>query len=316
MTILLILLLLAAAVLAVSYVCFRMAFYSAPRKPLPPDQVDVPKGDIYDVYHDRMVQWVLDMRALPQEDVSITSFDGLTLTGKYFEFAPGAPMELMFHGYRGNAERDLSGGVERALKLGRSVLLVDQRASRTSGGTVISFGINEHRDCLSWIDFALRRFGPEVKILLTGISMGAATVMMVSDKELPENIIGILADCGYSSPKEIILKTIKEMGLPPKLGYPFVKLGARLFGHFDLEETSPAEALAKAKVPVIFFHGDTDDLVPCSMSQDCYNACASRKKLVTIPGAGHGLSYAVAPDTYLKELGDFFGPEASHPNCR
>ena len=316
MPILLILPALCALILAVSYGCFRRAFYSAPRKPLPPDFVDVPTGDIYDVYHDKMVQWVLDMRALPQESVSITSFDGLTLTGRFFEFAPGAPMELMFHGYRGNAERDLSGGVERAFKLGRSVLLVDQRASRTSDGTVISFGINECRDCLRWIDFAVSKFGPDVKILLTGISMGAATVMMASNKDLPENVIGILADCGYSSQKEIILKTIQDMHIPPKLGYPFVKLGAKLFGHFDLEEDSPVEALKNAKVPVIFYHGDTDDLVPCHMSKACFEACSSRKQLVVIPGAGHGLSYAVAPEEYLKTLGDFFGPEASHPSVQ
>ena len=314
MTLLLILPGLCALVLTVSYVCFRMAFYSPPRKPLPPDFVDVPTGPGYDELHDKMVQWVLDMRKLPHEDVSITSFDGLTLTGKFFEFAPGAPMEIMFHGYRGNAERDLSGGVERAFKLGRSVLLVDQRASRTSGGNVISFGINEHKDCLRWIDFAISHYGPDVKIILTGISMGAATVMMAAGCDLPENVMGVLADCGYSSPREIIEIAVGQMGIPKKLGWPFVKLGAYVFGHFNPEETSPVAALKKAKVPVIFYHGDADDLVPCYMSNLCYDACASRKQLVVIPGAGHGLSYAVEPEKYLQTLGDFFGKDASHPS--
>ena len=314
MTLLLILLLLAALVLGVSYVCFRIAFYSPARKPRPEGYVDVPTGPGYDELHDKMVQWVLDMRALPQEPVSITSFDGLTLTGRFFEFAPGAPMEIMFHGYRGNAERDLSGGVERAFRLGRSVLLVDQRASRTSGGRVISFGINEHRDCLKWIDFAISHYGPDVRIILTGISMGAATVMMAAGRDLPENVMGILADCGYSSPREIIELSIEQMGIPKKLGWPFVKLGARVFGRFDPEECAPVEALKKAKVPVIFYHGDADDLVPCSMSRDCYRACASRKELVVVPGAGHGLSYAIDPERYIRTLGAFFGPEGSHPS--
>ena len=314
MTFFLILLLIALAVLAVSYVCFRMAFYSAPRMPWPEGYVDVPTGPGYDELHDKMVQWVLDMRALPQEPVSITSFDGLTLTGRFFEFAPGAPMEIMFHGYRGNAERDLSGGVERAFRLGRSVLLVDQRASRTSGGNVITFGIHEHKDCLKWVEFAIDHFGPDVKIILTGISMGAATVMMAAGRDLPENVIGVLADCGYSSPREIMEIAIAQMGIPKKLGWPFVRLGAKLFGKFDPEEWSPAEALKQAKVPVIFYHGDADDLVPCYMSRDCYEACASRKQLVVIPGAGHGLSYALAPEEYVRTLGDFFGPEASHPS--
>ena len=108
------------------------------------------------------------------------------------------------------------------------------------------------------------------------------------------------------------MKVIRQMALPPKLSYPFVKLGARLFGGFDLEETSPQEALKKCKVPVIFYHGEADDFVPCQMSKINYDACVSRKMLVTIPGAGHGLSYPVEPDTYLTTLKEFFGPEASY----
>ena len=218
----------------------------------------------------------------------------------------------MFHGYRGSAERDLPGGVQRCFKAGRSALLVDQRCSGKSGGNVITFGINEHRDCLAWVDFAVNHFGPDVKIILTGISMGASTVLMAAGNPLPENVIGILADCGYNSAKDIIQKVIGQMGLPPKISYPFVKLGARLYGHFDLEETSPEEAMKKCTLPVIFFHGENDDFVPCEMSRTCYDACASRKRLVTIPGAGHGLSYAIAPEAYLTALREFFGPEASH----
>jgi len=250
-------------------------------------------------------------RATPHEDVEIISFDGLKLRGKYYEYAPGAPIELMFHGYRGTAERDLSGGMQRCFALKRSALIVSQRASRGSEGNVISFGINERRDCLSWLAFAEKRFGPEVKIILCGISMGASTVLMVADQPLPPNVIGILADCGYSSPRAIIEKVIRQIGLPPKPLYPIVKLGARLYGHFDLEEVSPVETVKKSTVPVIFFHGETDDLVPCEMSRINYEACSARKMLVTIPGAGHGLSYAVEPETYLDALREFFGPEAS-----
>jgi fermentation-respiration switch protein FrsA (DUF1100 family) len=99
------------------------------------------------------------------------------------------------------------------------------------------------------------------------------------------------------------------MGLPPRLCYPFVRLGARLYGHFDLEEFSPVEAVKDCKVPVLFFHGEDDDYVPCEMSRINYEACASRKMLVTIPGAGHGLSYPVDPQQYLQIAGSFFSSE-------
>ncbi len=301
----------AIIVLLAAYVCYRIAFYAPPRKPEELEVIDIPEGEIYEVFREDMERWMRETRAMPHEDVSITSFDGLKLCGKYYEYAPGAPIELMFHGYRGRAERDLSGGVQRCFKLGRSALLVDQRCAGMSDGKTITFGVNEHRDCLAWVDFMLERFGPEVRIIMTGISMGASTVLMAAGQELPENVVGVLADCGYSSAKDIIREVIGKMKLPVGTSYPFVRLGAKMFGKFDLEELSPVEAVRNCKIPAIFFHGEDDAFVPCEMSRINYEACASRKRLVTIPGAGHGLSYPVDPETYLRELGDFFGPELS-----
>ena len=297
--------------LAGCYLCFRIAFYAPPRKERDPETIETPQGKIYEPFRAQMIRWVLEARARNPKEYEITSFDGLKLTAKYYEYAPGAPMELMFHGYRGGAERDLSGGVHRCFRCGRSALVVDQRCSGGSGGNVITFGIREHRDCLMWVDFAVREFGPDVKIILTGISMGASTVVMAGGKPLPPNVIGILADCGFTSAREIIETVGGRMGLPPKLCYPFVKLAAKLFGGFDLEEYSPMEALKTCTLPVIFFHGETDDFVPCYMSERMYDACLSRKKLVTVPGAGHGLAFPVEPERYLRELKDFFGPEGS-----
>lgn len=303
--------LLVVAVLIIAYICFRMAFYVPKNRPVETEEYPIPDGEVYEPYREQMVGWIKEVRSLPHEDMEITSFDGLTLRGRYYEYAPGAPVELMLHGYRGNSERDMCGGVQRCFALKRNALIVDQRGCGRSEGTVISFGINERKDCLDWADLLIQRFGPDVKIILTGISMGAATVLMASGDELPENVIGVLADCGYSSAKEIIKIVIRQMKLPEALSYPFVKLGARLYGHFDLEETSPVDALKNTKVPVIFYHGEADDFVPCSMSKENFDACAARKALVTIPGAGHGLSYPKDPETYLQTLADFFGPNAS-----
>ena len=299
-----------ALLLIITYICYRMAFYAPGRKPMG-DAIEIPEGEIYEVFREPMERWAREVRAMPHETFSIRSFDGLALYGNYYEYAPGAPIELMFHGYRGSAERDLPGGVQRCFQVGRSALIVDQRCSGRSGGHTITFGIKEHKDCLAWVDFMLEHFGKDVKIILTGISMGASTVLMAGGCDLPPNVKGILADCGYSSAKEIIQVVIQKLGLPVALAYPFVKLGAWLFGGFRLEETSPEEMLKGCKVPVIFYHGEDDDFVPCSMSRSNYDACPSRKRLVTIPGAGHGLSYAVDPETYLAELRNFFGPDLS-----
>ena len=305
------LLLILAFVLVISYICYRITFYAPRRKPSG-ESIQLPVGQIYDPYRKNMENWTKELRQMPHEEFTITSFDGLKLYGKYYEYAPGAPIELMFHGYRGSAERDLNGGVQRCRALGRSTLLVDQRCSGKSDGRTITFGICEYRDCLAWVDFIIRHFGPDVKIILTGISMGASTVLMAAGQPLPPNVIGVLADCGFTDAKSIIQDVVKKMGLPVKLSYPFVKLGARLYGGFNLDETSALQAMKNCRVPVIFFHGENDDFVPCDMSRANYTACASEKKqLVTVPGAGHGLSYLVSPEKYLDALRDFFGTEAS-----
>ena len=161
--------------LLAALICFFRIFYSPKRKPLGEDEYPTPEGEIYEPYREQVVEWVKQIRSMPHTDVSITSFDGLRLVGKYFEHEKGAPIEIMFHGYRGSAESDLSGAVQRCFKLKRNAFIVDQRCSGESEGNVITFGVNEHKDCLKWIDFVISHFGEDVEILITGISMGAST---------------------------------------------------------------------------------------------------------------------------------------------
>ena len=306
-----ILLAIALLILLIAFACFYLAFFGPKHGPIGPDEYPIPEGKVYEPFRERMVKWIKETRNLPCEDFYIESFDGLKLHGRYYEYAPGAPIELMLHGYRGNAERDLCGGVQRCFALKRSALVVDQRASGSSEGNVITFGIKEHKDCLKWVDFMVEHFGPDVKINLPGISMGASTVLMAAATPLPPQVQGVLADCGFTSAKAIMYKVLRQIKLPPKAVYPFVRLGAILYGGFDPERYSAIDAVTRATLPTIFFHGGDDDYVPWEMSQENYDACASRKELVIIPGAGHGLSYPVDKPTYLKALGDFFGPELS-----
>lgn len=304
------------SILAISYICFRLTFYSKrDEKSADCDEVVLPAGEIYEPFKDIMTEWIIKSRTMPHRDVEINSFDGLKLRGRFFEYEKGAPIEILLHGYRGNSERDLSGGIFRCFSLGRSVLLVDHRGSGRSEGKVITFGVNESRDCADWVGFVLREIDPDAKIFIGGVSMGASTALMATARDLPKNVVGILADCGYSSAKRIIKRVIKQLGLPENLCYPFVKLGARIYGHFDLEEISPEEAMAKCTLPVFFIHGDKDAFVPFEMSVENYNACTSKyKKLVNIEGAGHGLAFPAAKEKYIKEVGDFFEDALGNKN--
>ena len=297
---------LALAVLITAYVCYRM-MYKAPKRDNPgPGEYRFPEGEVYTPFREDMTRWTDMIRAYPYREYAITSHDGLTLRAKLFEYKPGAPIELMFHGYKGTAERDLNGGVERCFRLGHSALLIDHRGAGYSDGEIITFGILERRDCLLWVDFAVREFGEDARLILTGISMGAATVMMAAGQPLPPQIQYVLADCGYTSPREIISKVMRDMKLPPALLYPCATLGARLFGHFDLNEDSPLEAMARCEVPVVFAHGDADGFVPYDMSVRLHEVCTGRhKKLVTVQNADHGLAFPVGQEEYVEALRQF-----------
>ena len=301
--ILTILFFLALAVLGISYYAFRLAFLAP--KHLDANHYFVPEGEQYDALMEEIKLSVKRMAIRKYESVTITSFDGKKLFARYFHLDDHAPLQILFHGYKSSALLDCSGGTYFSHLLKHNTLVVDQRSHGASEGTVITFGIKERRDCLSWIEYGISRLGKNVPIILSGLSMGASTVLMATDLALPLNVKGIIADCPYSSPKEIILKVGKEQGFPPLLMYPFIRLGAFLFGHFDLEESSPLEAIKNTSLPILLFHGEADTFVPCLMSQRIFQEGRDHITLVTIPGAGHGLSYLVDPDLYEYSIKKF-----------
>jgi fermentation-respiration switch protein FrsA (DUF1100 family) len=293
-------------VFLISFICFLMVFYRKKRKPLKDDEFDFPPQEVYKPYKEQLLSWMKKARELPHEEVEITSFDNLTLRGKYYEKEKGLPIEILFNGYKGTSERDLSAGIERCFSINRNVLLVDQRACGRSDGNVTTFGVKERFDAVKWAEFASKKFGDDAIILLGGVSLGAATVLNASKEILPKNVKCILADCSFSSPKEIITKVVKEMHLPPFIFYPFIKIGARIFGAFNLDEISPVEAVKEAKLPIYLVHGDIDDYVPFYMSEKIYeNIKTDKKALVKIKGAGHGLGYPADKKAYLKGILDF-----------
>ncbi len=285
---------LGATALLTAFICYRRVFAVTDKAAF--DPYILPTGKQYLPHHKEMLRCIDRAVAYEYEDVYITSFDGVKLRGRYYEKEKGAPTQILFHGYQSNPLRDFSGGLYLAFKSGCNALLVDQRAHGKSGGGCLSFGVLERFDCLAWANFAAQNFGG--KIILTGISMGGATVLMASELDLPEKVCGIISDCAYSSPEEIVKDVMKKGHYPVNILYPFVRLGGKLFGGFDLEESSPKVALKNSKVPVIFLHGEEDGFVPCEMSKVCFDACTCEKELFLFPGAGHGLSYTIDPPTY------------------
>ena len=302
MTVYILVCILLAVIFGGAYYAYRIAFYS-PNK----NREAIPeiKGKEYEPFKPLFSGMFHDLQNKPCEFVTIQSRDGLTLSGRYYHTADGAPLAIGFHGYKSCWLTDFCGGADIAFQMGQNVLLVDERAHGKSQGRTISFGIKERQDLLCWIDYALTRFGSDVKILLYGVSMGGATVVMASELELPENVKGIVADCPYSAPLDVILSVGKQQGYPMKLIKPFVILGAKVYGGFDVRETSGAEAVKHTRVPILILHGEDDTFVPPEMSKAIQDANPQMVTRHTFPGAYHALSYMVDTPRYRQLVREF-----------
>lgn len=280
--------------LGISIIVYIIAFYS-PNGKQNDDYNLPPMSDELRVMSMKLVR---ELNERPFERVTIRSYDGKTLAGRLYKGVENAPVHIGFHGYRGTPSRDISGGADLYLSLGHNLLLIEERAHKSSEGHTITFGIRERQDCLSWIRFVNAHFGENTPVMINGISMGAATVLMASELELPGNVCGIIADAPYSSPEKIIASVVGTLRLPLKPAMFFLKLSARLFGGFTLNGASAEEAVKHTKVPILIIHGEADDFVPCEMSRAIYNSNPKMIEFHTFPGAGHGLSFLVDRPRY------------------
>ena len=294
-----VLILAAAAVLFTSWYCYRICFYSPKKgRRLPYDKIDDPQ---FQAVEDTLFRVISIMERYPYEDVSIRAKDGVRLRGRYYHFHEDAPLLILCHGYRSAALRDCCGGHALAQKLGFNALVIHQRAHGESGGHTITFGIKESDDMVRWAKYAQDRFGENTPVVLFGLSMGAATVLMGCAEGYPDNVKGIIADSPYSSPADIIKKVCREQGYSTTL-YPFAKLGARIFGGFDLESRTALDAVGDTRIPILLIHGDDDRLVPCGMSREMAENCRGSSQIFTVPGAGHGLGCMVDPVGYEESV--------------
>lgn len=209
------------------------------------------------------------------------------------------------HGYGGNSSQMASSAL-KFFELGYSVLTPDAVAHGESDGKYYGMGWLEREDILGWID-AIVEHDPEARIVLFGISMGGATVMMVSGEELPNNVKCIIEDCGYSSVwDEFALQLDTLFHMPPFPLLYMADLACQVRAGYGLKEASAVDQLKKATVPMLFIHGEEDTFVPYAMLDVVYDACASaQKEKLTIPGAGHGEAGSVDPDTYWGAISAF-----------
>ncbi len=255
-------------------------------------------------------QW---LREHTEEHVSITSFDGLKLSALYVPADVEKPKGtcVVFHGYRSLATVDFAPEVEFLHGLGYRLIVPYQRSHGESEGKYITYGVKERFDCRDWARYTAKRWEGE-DIFLMGISMGSATVLMSAGTDLPGEVRGIVGDCGFTSPWDIMAHVSKrDYKLPSFPLLNAVDLLARIKAGYSLKGADTREILAKTNIPVLFIHGGADDFVPLSMTEENYRAYGTvsgskEKSLYIVPGAGHAQSFAADPEGCEEKIAAFF----------
>lgn len=262
------------------------------------------KGRYLEPYFKDINQGMKWMKSQNKEEILIKSFDGINLAGRLIDNHSDVCI-ICCHGYHSYGEFDFSCIGEYYYKKGYKILIIDERAHGKSEGRFSTFGILESKDLLEWIKYIDKRF-TNIKILIDGISMGSSTTLYATGLELPNSVKGVIADCGFTSPFDIVKYTMnRKYHLPHFPILNFVNFASKIRTGIKLNDYKTADALKKCKVPVFFLHGKKDSIVPYEMSIENYNAVNSYKEMYLVENADHGVSYLIEKEVCTKKLQDF-----------
>ena len=244
------------------------------------------------------------LREAPQQDVFLTSRDGLRLRARLILQGDGERFAILCHGYKAHSA-SLAHYARKYHERGFSLLMPDARAHGESGGRVIGMGWPERLDLLEWISLLNARFG-RPDILLMGVSMGGATVMNACGEQLPDNVRAAIEDCGFCSIRQEFVHQLHCRHLP---AWPFLPGGdllCRLLGGYSiLRDGDSCAQLARSSIPMLFIHGGADRFVPPEMTERAFSAKPGGKHRLVVPGAGHADSALTDPERYWAAVDAF-----------
>ncbi|MCO7127872.1 lysophospholipase [Sporolactobacillus shoreicorticis] len=242
------------------------------------------------------------LRECPPVDVSFNASDGLKLHACRFNAHPeGHRWIVLLHGYMNEASFMFYYASVFA-DHGFNALVPDLRGAGQSEGEYIGMGWNDRFDVVGWIQEIIK-WDPQAQIVIFGVSMGAATAMMTAGEKLPEHVVCVIEDCGYTSVADEFAYELHNLFRLPS--FPILHFADRVTrsrAGYGIFEASAVEQLKKAKIPILFIHGDKDTFVPTSMVHKVYEAAAGDKELLLVKGATHAAASLVDPDLYFSTI--------------
>jgi alpha-beta hydrolase superfamily lysophospholipase len=242
-------------------------------------------------------------------DWYIKSADGLRLHAYYLPSENKAKRYvLLSHGYKGSGFGDFANIAKFLHEHNCNLLFIDQRGCGESEGEFITFGVREQDDIRRWSYLIAKRNTDKLPIYLYGESMGTTSVLLASGRKLPDDVKGIIADCGFKSMKGQFRDMASKWFHLPRIELLLFRLSVwcRLSGEFSMKDSDTTSAMAVNRLPILFFHGSDDTYVYPKNTIDNYNICQAPKELVIVPDARHLCSAYVDPELYRRKIMNFF----------
>lgn len=248
----------------------------------------------------------------------ILSRDGLLLCGYLWEPDSRTPkgsapakgrVAVLVHGFMDSAA-GMGYLAEAYHEDGWTVFAMDQRAHGESEGTKRTMGVREAGDLALWIDWLSARAGVS-SICVHGISMGGATALLYAAKPRRVNPVvrSVVSDSSYSSYSasmtRILVGTVKN-GLLAASIVRGASLASMIVSGVRFGAMRPDAAARRVRLPVCFFHGAGDVLVPVGSVRGLLrNGMKPGNECVVVPQAPHIGAFFYAPDLYMDKIRDF-----------
>ncbi|MGL4344093.1 MAG: alpha/beta hydrolase [Cellulosilyticaceae bacterium] len=262
------------------------------------------EGDMYD---QQVAAAKKQLESQEMEPLVQQSQDGLILRGHLWRGdASCNKVILAVHGCRSSGMTEFCFVAPYYHEQGYHICLIDQRTCGASEGDYMGYGYLESDDMALWTEQLAVLFGTDCEIYLQGISMGAATVLMMSHRLLPQQVRGIIAECSYTSIWEEFAYQLKTSFHLPT--FPILHLTSRVCrirAKYSLRQAAPMACVKQSRLPILFVHGGKDDFVPTDMVYALYDACPTFKGLLVIEDALHARGFYTDSRQYQEAIEQF-----------
>ena len=205
---------------------------------------------------------------------------------------------IVSHGFSSNKE-NVSIYTKFLQSKGYSTLTFDYSGHGESGGDISNTTATTWKDDLNAaIDF-MQQYCDGIALL--GFSLGGMSSLLCSSRSK-----ATMAIAPPTNFRQLVAHSIKT-GLVKKLK-EFIDFGGLSIKHSFITDSAKYDMkniMKKIKCPVLIIHGDEDDIVPLTQSQEIVEYINEPKKLVIIEGMTHNVTNASQMNSILKELSEW-----------